>query len=116
MRPEYSGVKYYSSNDMSIGYNFEQARKLLDALDENKEYTDVNEIIELYNVNQIITSPGIKAEYSTPYLKKATGLLKPIAKFFKAISDSSLLDYYPMKGYSGLSAILYRRRLSVRHC
>lgn len=94
MRPEYIGVKYYSSNDMSIGYNFEQARKLLDALDENKEYTDVNEIIELYNVNQIITSPGIKAEYSTPYLKKATGLLKPIAKFFKAISDSSLLDYY----------------------
>ena len=47
MRPEYTGVKYYSSNDMSIGYYFEQARKLLDALDENKEYTDVNEIIEL---------------------------------------------------------------------
>ena len=30
MRPEYIGVKYYSSNDMSIGYNFDQARKLLD--------------------------------------------------------------------------------------
>ncbi len=27
-------------------------------------------------------------------MKKATGLLKPIAKFFKAISDSSLFDYY----------------------
>ena len=63
MRPEYIGVKYYSSNDMSIGYNFEQAKKLLDALDENKEYTDVNEIIELYNVNQIITSPGIMLMY-----------------------------------------------------
>ena len=46
MRPEYIGVKYYSSNDMSIGYNFEQAKNLLDVLDENKEYTDVNEIIE----------------------------------------------------------------------
>lgn len=93
MRSTYDGVKYYSANDMSLGLNFEKAKLLLNAFANNKNYIDINEIIELYNVNQIITSSGIKPEYSKPYFDKAQKLLEIVARFFRSISDDTLLTH-----------------------
>lgn len=94
MRPDYNGVKYYGPNDLSLGLYYEKAKEILESLDTNKEYTDINEVLELYNVNKLFLSPGIKAEYAAPYKVKANGLMEPIARFFNSIDDNNLLFYF----------------------
>lgn len=56
MRPQYDGVKFYGANDWSIGENLEKAAVILDSFDANKEYTDINQVIELYNIHELIAS------------------------------------------------------------
>lgn len=94
MRPEYEGVKYYSAEDWSLGHSFEKAKEILDSFVEKTDYCDINEVIELYNIYQIILSPGIKPEDSAPYLNKAKNVMKKVGCFFNGISDSNLLDNY----------------------
>lgn len=94
MRPEYDGVKYYSARDWSLGDHFERATVLIDSMDINKKHWDINEIIELYNVNQIVLSPGIKNEYSLPYHEKAKALIPLIARYFHSIDDSTFIDLF----------------------
>lgn len=43
-------IKYYSSNDLSIGYNLIECEKILKDFDEEKEYNEINDVIELYNI------------------------------------------------------------------
>ena len=54
MRPEYKGVKFYSASDNSIGYELRSAEPILEAFNPEKEYSDVNEVLELYNIQQLI--------------------------------------------------------------
>ena len=53
MRVEYDGVKFYSDFDMSLSYNFDKARKILEQFEKDIKYTNVNQIIELYNIYKI---------------------------------------------------------------
>ena len=94
MRPEYNGVRFFSSNDLSLGIYLEDAKKVLDAFDSQKVYTDINEVIELYNVYQIITEQNIRPELVAGYKDRAE-LLRPIvARFFNAITDCTFIGQY----------------------
>lgn len=62
MNADYNGVKYFSSTDWSLGAYYLKAISILEEIDVNKEYTDINQILELYNINQIVTSAGINKE------------------------------------------------------
>lgn len=94
MRVEYEGVKYYSDSDMSLGYYFDKASKILDQYEMDIKYTDINQIIELYNVYKIFTSKSIKTEYTLPYSIKIRQLMPVVARYFQGISDKSLLNQY----------------------
>ena len=94
MRSKYDGIKFYSNVDMSLSYNFNKARKILDQFQKDTEYNDVNQIIELYNIYQVFTSKGIKTEYTQPYDSKVKQLMPTIAGYFKEISDISFLKKY----------------------
>lgn len=94
MRPEYNGVKYYGPGDMSIGINFERGAQILDAFDEEKKYNDINEIIELYNIYQIMRSKEIKPEFTRQYMAKAEKGMRITALFFRAINDESIQTDY----------------------
>ncbi|MDE5589406.1 MAG: hypothetical protein K2J60_09785 [Acetatifactor sp.] len=61
MRPEYDGVKFYSVYDWCIKEHLAKAAVILESYDENKKYTDVNEVIELYNIQELINS-GVNLE------------------------------------------------------
>ena len=67
MRSTYDGVKYYSANDMSLGLNFEKAKLLLNAFANNKNYIDINEIIELYRVCSETPKTQENQRLSAPY-------------------------------------------------
>ena len=62
MLSRYNGVKFYGVNDWSIAENLEKAVVILEAIDTNTEYTDINQVIELYNIQELFNS-GV-------YLKK----------------------------------------------
>lgn len=100
MRPDYIGVKYYSDNDLTLGTCFKTATEKLDAFVDEKEYNDINEIIELYNINLIIRSEGIKKEYSDPYYPAAKKLISVVARYFAQINDSTITDLYGSVCYS----------------
>lgn len=73
MRPEYEGVKFYSTYDWSTKEQLEKAIVILQSFDENNEYTDVNKVIELYNVQKLINSGATLGEWNeeiTAHYKK----------------------------------------------
>lgn len=96
MRPEYYGVKFYSKSDLSIAGNLEKAISILKLFDENKDYTNVNEIIELYNID-LIMNCGIRLqgmeESEVDFYKKICKLcMKVIERFYSQINESNFLE------------------------
>lgn len=43
MHPKYDGVKFYSVNDMSVGWALKKAEPILSAFDKSFQYTDINQ-------------------------------------------------------------------------
>lgn len=92
MRPEYDGVKCYGNHDWSIGYYFEEAKKKIEAFDSSKAYTNINEVIELYNIYRFFSSRSIKPELIQPYQPTVAKLQPIVARFFSGIDDSNFLE------------------------
>lgn len=96
MRPEYYGVKFYSKSDLSIAGNLEKAISILKLFDENKDYTNVNEIIELYNIDLImncgISLPDMEESEVDFYKKICKRCMKVIERFYSKINESNLLE------------------------
>ena len=63
MRPEYIGVKYYSSNDMSIGYNFEQAKNLLGPCSLGKAESHPQSVLSLLPCRRALVSLGLSGKF-----------------------------------------------------
>ena len=66
---------------MAGGYNLQKAEIIIDNFDSNKVYTDINEIIEFYNIYQYIENEVFLKSWDDNYIKKA----KNIAKKMKSI-------------------------------
>lgn len=93
MRPEYDGVKFYSVYDWCIKEHLAKAAVILESFDENKKYTDVNEVIELYNIQELINS-GVNLEEwdeeKIAHYKKLCGsFMKVFGRFFGQINDTN---------------------------
>ena len=43
-------VHYFSPSDMSSYYNLQKAAQVIESFSEEKVYTDINEVIELYHI------------------------------------------------------------------
>ncbi|MCM1551401.1 MAG: hypothetical protein NC092_01760 [Butyrivibrio sp.] len=93
MRPEYDGVKFYSMHDWGIGEHLAKAAIVLESFDENKEYADINKVIELYNIQELIDSGVILKEWDEEkvarYKKISSSTIKIIGKFFGQINDEN---------------------------
>lgn len=53
MRPDYDGVKFYGKEDMGNASQLKKADSIIFAFNKNSEYTDINAVIELYNIQQL---------------------------------------------------------------
>ena len=67
----YNGIKYFGSNDFSIEHALYDAEKILKELTPSAIFSDINNVIELYNIiifhypltmgiNKIYTFPSLK--------------------------------------------------------
>lgn len=96
MRPEYDGIKYHSVYDLSVGDSLSNAALILESFDENRKYTDINEVIELYNIQELMNSGArLKTWNDTMlnhYKELCRPLIKVIGKFFGVINDNNFID------------------------
>lgn len=91
MRQRYDGIKLLESDDMVFGHYVEESMKYIDLFDSSKEFNDVNEVIEAYNVYQLLSHKHLKEEFVKAYATKIKVLMPIVAKFFKSISDDNFL-------------------------
>ena len=94
MRQRYDGIKLLESNDMVFGHYVEESMKYIDLFDSSKKFNDVNEVIEAYNVYQLLSHKHLKEEFVKAYATKIKVLMPIVAKFFKSISDDYFLKIY----------------------
>lgn len=97
MRPDYEGVKFYSKEDMTVMYNLEKADPVICNFDKKNEYTDINAVIELYNIKQLyntgITLP-VWTELDYKIRKeKVKSMFPVIGRFFSEINDFNWRNY-----------------------
>ena len=93
MSSRYDGVKFYGANDWSIGENLAKAAVILDSFDANEEYTDINQIIELYNINELINSGTYLKKWDEDsiehYKQISNSTTKVVGRFFGKIKDEN---------------------------
>lgn len=93
-----NGIKFHGVNDLSSSYYLEKAELILDEFDEYKQYTDINEIIELFNIKQYIANDMYLKSWNEEkigdYKRKAKRFEGIIGKFLATINNSNFLDTY----------------------
>ena len=81
-------AKFYSIDDLGNNLELTRAEKILEAYDEGKEYEDINDIIELYNVKLFLDNHlALKKwteEQIANYIKKTKTFGKVIVSFFRS--------------------------------
>ena len=96
MKERYDGVKFYGKNDLGNAWQLEKAEPILNAFTLDKQYTDINEIIELYNIRNAINSDlALKSwtqEQCKKYKETVDMFLSVIGKFFSQINDSNFIE------------------------
>ncbi len=90
----YNGVKFYSAQDLSCGYYLNKAEPILQIFDSSKLYTDVNNVIELYNTKQFLDG-GVylnswSEDITTQYKSTANNFERSIAVFFSSINATTI--------------------------
>ena len=93
-----NGVKYYSDNDMSIGWYLEKAEKVINSYDENNSHDDINYILELYNISLLFDSQERLNTWEDVYysdLKSKVNKFMPIiAKYFHNLDILKIKSFY----------------------
>lgn len=93
MQSRYDGVKFYSTKDWSVSENLEKAAVILESFDVNEEYTDINQVIELYNIQELINSGVYLEKWDEEsidhYKQISNSTIKVVGKFFGKINDGN---------------------------
>ena len=92
MDKELNRIHLLEPNDFAFGVYLEMAIKYMDSYYDNRDYTDVNDVIELDNVRQIISNKVIRSELVEKYKSQMSGIQAKVAKFFNTISDENFLS------------------------
>ncbi len=97
MHPKYQGVKYYSASDYSICAHLKKAEPIMDAFDPGKTYTDVNEVLELYNIQQLMDIAYLREWDEQTKLRYKTickQFSQTIGRYFAGINNNNFTDVY----------------------
>ena len=97
MRPNYDGVKYYGKEDMGNAIQLKKADSIIFAFNKSNEYTDINAVLELYNIQQLYNA-GINLKTWTKeecFNRKqiVNSMTSAIGRLFSKINDNNWIDY-----------------------
>ncbi len=96
VRPDYDGVKFYSKDDLSIGWGLEKAESIIIATSEAGNLDSINEIIELYNIQELMDTGITLSKWSAARYRdlksKAKSFTGIIAEAFSRICDENFIE------------------------
>ena len=75
-----------NSNDLIFSHYVEKSVLYVESYDETKQYTDINEIIELYNVHEILSHKTLSPDLRAKYLSCIKDFIPKVARYFKNIN------------------------------
>lgn len=91
-------VKFYGVNDWASSSELEKAISKIESFSLEKEYTDVNQVIELYNIKEYFDNemflPSWDDKIKSRYITIVDQFLKIIGKFFARINGTNICEYY----------------------
>ena len=97
-RPSFDGIEFYSETDWSLGDNLQRSALILDSLSNYVPCNSINEVIQFYNIQQIINCGARLVQWSDEeykrYQDRAKELPAFIGKFLGNITDNNLLEIY----------------------
>ena len=97
MRPDYDGVKFYGKGDMANFIQLEKADAIIFAFNKNSEYTDINAVIELYNIQQLYNASITLKTWTKEEYQNRKQIVKSMSSaigiLFSKINDNNWLDY-----------------------
>lgn len=92
------GVKFYSSRDLSCGNNLSKAEIILETYDEKHEYSDINTILEFYNIKLYLEHQCYLKKWEektiNKYRKISQSFNKQIGFYLSSINDGNILSIY----------------------
>ena len=94
MKTEYDGVKYYGSNDLSIGFFLEKSAKILDNFSSAEHVSSINYILELHNIKLLLDSGSKLLSWTEQQYSQYQNICKKIptivGRYFSAICDENI--------------------------
>lgn len=98
MGSKYVGVKYYSDNDLSLGWSLEKSEKILESIDFQKKENNINYILELYNIHLLIKSDARLSIWSEEHYNKirikSNEIMRLVATYFSNINLKDISNFY----------------------
>ena len=97
-------VEFYSKEDMAAGHHLQKGEHILRA-ETKSDYTDINEVFELYNLKKYIDNQLYLKSWSQDDIAnfkiKANEYGKVVGKFMATIDDNNVLNLYEntLRGY-----------------
>lgn len=92
------GVKFYSKDNWGCGNNLVIAENILNNFDSSRDYNDINEILEFYNIQEYLNNKcyWIKWDYETinRYLDVSKRYSGIIGKYFSTVNEENILGIY----------------------
>jgi len=92
-------VKFYGPNDLRSGSELKKAESILhlNLIDSYNDKSDINDIIELYNISLYIEAEIYLRDWDKEFIKQLPGKLKEINQiveiYFNSISEENIYDY-----------------------
>lgn len=79
---------------MSSYYNLQKAAQVIELFSEDKVYSDINDVIELYHIRQFVDNGIVLKDWSKDFVAKTDGFNKIVANYFNNISPDKMVDAY----------------------
>ena len=89
--PRYDGIRLLDSNDFAFGHYADESMKFMDEFKWSSNEFKVNQVIEIYNVHEILSHKVLKEEILIKYKTRIKPLMPIVAKFFKCITDANFI-------------------------
>ena len=91
-------VVFYGPTDGASGYELRNAEKVIQSFNTDTEYTDINRVIELYNIKQYFDNEMYLASWNESTKNKYIDIVKKfdsvIGKYFSRVLGENIYDFF----------------------
>ena len=93
-------IKFFSADDLSIGFYIDKLKEKLDLFNSNIEYNDINDILELMNIKCFVENNIFHKDWTNDqiqdYQNKVLEFPKVLGKFLSKITTDNIIDKVSM--------------------